>query len=112
MTSKCHRGQAEVRLAVLEKLGILENLPNSCQRVITQDDERNKRVGSTDHGEGEEPMRGNKSGCALQRSSRNDLHLSLSASLTSAKVEDDLLKDLHGIFFLRAFFFLTEIKRA
>lgn len=72
------------------KLGILGDLLHSCQRLITQDDERNKRVGSTDHGEEEEPNWGNKSGSQLQRSSRNDLHLSLSASLTSAEVEDDL----------------------
>lgn len=80
----------EVRLAALGKLGILGDLLHSCQRLITQDDERNKRVGSSDHGEGEEPNWGNKSGSLFQRSSRNDLHLSLSASLTSAKVSDDL----------------------
>lgn len=83
----------EVRLTALGKLGILGDLLQSCQRVITQDDERHTRVGSSDHAEGEEPKPrgGNKSGSQLQCSSRNDLHLSLSASLTSAEVFlDDL----------------------
>lgn len=45
-----------------------------------------EREGSSGHAEGEEPDREDKSSSRLQSSSRNDLHLSLSASLTSAEV--------------------------
>lgn len=73
-------GQAEVRLTALGKLEILGDLFQSCQRVITQDDERHTRVGSSDHAEGEEPKPGG--GIKAAPSSRAPAGMiSISASL-------------------------------
>lgn len=79
-----NRGRAGVRLVAFREVEYSGDLFHAVIELLHK--MMREREGSSGHAEGEEPDREDKSSSRLQSSSRNDLHLTHSASLTSAEV--------------------------